>query len=703
MLHRFITSITDIPLPERFTYPFCYTPHPLCMLAAGKVQDYLSQQKEWEEELKQGKMFGVLVVRTSTGEIGYLAAFSGILAGKNVHPFFVPPVYDLLQPEGFFKVEEEQISQINMRIRQLEEAEEYREMIARWDALQREAEEALNEAKSQMKAAKEKREERRKSASSSPERGLSAEEATPESGLSAEEEAALIRESQFQKAEYKRLERTWKEQINTLQNEVSDFETKIQQLKAERKTRSAALQQQLFEQFKMLNSWGEVKTLCEIFGQTVHKTPPAGAGECAAPKLLQQAYLHDWEPIAMAEFWWGASPKTEIRHHGHYYPACKGKCEPILQHMLQGLRVEENPLLKSMQCAAREPEIVYEDSWLVVVNKPAGMLSVPGKEAVSSVYSLMQERYPDADGPMIVHRLDMATSGLMIVAKAKRVHQHLQAQFKSRLIKKRYIALLDGIVPQDRGTIELPLCLNPLDRPRQIVDAEHGKPAVTDFQVLERAGGHTRIAFYPRTGRTHQLRVHAAHVLGLHCPIIGDELYGKKADRLYLHAESLEFIHPITEEKIMITQEARFITQPTPQDYDELLSLWEASVRSTHHFLSEDDIRFYKPLVRNEYLPAVELFIIRNPEGKIAAFMGLSQELVEMLFVHPAEQGKGYGKQLMEYALHQKHIYKVDVNEQNEQAHQFYRHIGFKVTGRDATDATGKPFPILHLLFKSTL
>lgn len=542
MLHRFTTSITDIPLPERFTYPFCYTPHPLCILAAKEVQSYLTRQTAWKDELRQGKMFGVLIVQTEHGETGYLAAFSGILAGKNLHPFFVPPVYNLLQPQGFFKIEEENISSINRNIRQLENDKAYAALSAELARTIQSAEDILATAKAQLKEAKTAREQRRK-----------------EKELNAQEEAELIRESQFQKAEYKRLERSWKARITTLQTQTEDWERRISALKSERKTRSAALQQKLFEQFGMLNYRGEVKNLCEIFGQTVHKTPPAGAGECAAPKLLQQAYLHGWKPIAMAEFWWGDSPKTEIRHHGHYYPACKGKCEPILQHMLQGLQVEENPMLKRMQVPSQNLEIVYEDPWLSVINKPAGMLSVPGKEDAVSVYSLMREQYPEADGPLTVHRLDMATSGLMLIAKTKRVHQNLQAQFKNRLVRKRYVALLEGIVPKDKGTVDLPLCLNPLDRPRQMVHTEHGKPAITDYQVLERLDGkRTRIAFYPRTGRTHQLRTHAAHPLGLHCPIIGDELYGEKADRLYLHAEYLEFTHPITGETVRITKEAEF-------------------------------------------------------------------------------------------------------------------------------------------------
>lgn len=378
---------------------------------------------------------------------------------KEPTSLFVPPVYDLLQPQGFFKIEEENISSINRNIRQLENDKAYAALSAELARTIQSAEDILATAKAQLKEAKTAREQRRK-----------------EKELNAQEEAELIRESQFQKAEYKRLERSWKARITTLQTQTEDWERRISALKSERKTRSAALQQKLFEQFGMLNYRGELKNLCEIFGQTVHKTPPAGAGECAAPKLLQQAYLHGWKPIAMAEFWWGDSPKTEIRHHGHYYPACKGKCEPILQHMLQGLQVEENPMLKRMQVPSKNLEIVYEDPWLSVINKPAGMLSVPGKEDAVSVYSLMREQYPEADGPLTVHRLDMATSGLMLIAKTKRVHQNLQAQFKNRLVRKRYVALLEGVVPKDKGTVDLPLCLNPLDRPRQWYTPNTGSP-----------------------------------------------------------------------------------------------------------------------------------------------------------------------------------------------------------------------------------
>ena len=564
MIHFFKKPVSHLALPEKFTYPFHYTPHPLCVLAAEEVKAYIASRKEWQEELASGKMFGVLIVQTDNGitnneenQIGYLAAFSGNLAGKNLHPYFVPHVYDLLQPEGFFKIEEEQISAINIRIRELENSSSYLDSKEKWKIETEQAKAVLNQAKAELKIAKEAREIRRQS--------------SPE--LSEEEQASLIRESQYQKAEYKRLEKEWKKRLEELETEVRHFDIEIERLKTERKERSAALQRKLFEQFRMLNAQGEVKDLYTIFEQTVQKVPPAGAGECALPKLLQYAYLHQLKPLAMAEFWWGDSPKNEIRHHGYYYPSCKGKCEPILQHMLQGLEVDENPLLNPVH-EEEELEIVFEDEWLLIVNKPAGMLSVPGKaEDRDSVYHRLKKKYPEATGPMIVHRLDMATSGLLLVAKTKEVHQDLQAQFANRSIKKRYVAVLDGIVLSERtGRIELPLCLNPLDRPRQIVSKEYGKEAITEYKIISESEKiidesersineprkYTRIVFYPLTGRTHQLRVHATHPEGLGCPILGDELYGKKADRLYLHAEYIEFRHPIYGDIFRIQKKADF-------------------------------------------------------------------------------------------------------------------------------------------------
>ncbi len=539
MFHSFQTSIAGIELPRLFTYPFHYTPHPLCVMAAGEVQAYINKQTRWKEELDKGKMFGVLIVRTSNGQTGYLAAFSGNLCGSNSHSFFVPPVYDLLKPDGFFKIEEEQISAINHQIGQLQNCDRYLELQQKMERETASSQQALSEARKVLKAAKEKREQRRLHRPNE------------------NEQAAMIRESQYQKAEFKRLERYWKEQISEIKTELESFSSQIEALKAERRNRSAALQQKLFQQFNFLNAKGETKNLCAIFEETVQKTPPAGAGECAAPKLLQYAYLSGLSPIAMAEFWWGESPKTEIRHHGYYYPSCRGKCEPILRHMLQGLNVEPAPS-ERYSLSQNMPEILFEDQWLLVLHKPEGVLSVPGKSEEQSIYSLLRARYPEATGPLVVHRLDMATSGLLLAAKTQEVHRHLQAQFENRSIKKRYIALLDGILSEEEGVIDLPICPDYLDRPRQMVNEELGKTAITRYQVMDRKNGQTRIAFFPLTGRTHQLRVHAAHPLGLNCPIVGDELYGRKAERLYLHAEYLEFIHPVSGQRMVIEKKAEF-------------------------------------------------------------------------------------------------------------------------------------------------
>ena len=538
-IHRFASSVEGIPFPSGFTYPFHYTPHPLVQTAAHEVRAYLRTRPEWEEELKKGKMFGVLLIEDTEGYVGYLAAFSGNLDGSNLHRGFVPPVYDLLCPDGFFKQEESEISAINRRIELLETDEDYLHLQRTYQIGAEARRTILAKAKEEMKQAKSLREEKRKK------------------GISPEEEVALIKESQFQKAEYKRLEKRLKAQEEEQKNSLVVFENQIQTLKHERKNRSAALQQRLFRQFRMLNARGEMKDLCQIFRDTPQGVPPAGAGECALPKLLQYAYLHGLHPLAMGEFWIGQSPKEELRREGNFYPSCKSKCEPILKHMLIGLEVEPNPLEKIHQ-ETGELEIVYEDEWLVVVNKPCGMLSAPGKLTSDSVYTRLREKYPDATGPLIVHRLDMATSGLLLAAKTKEIHQALQVMFTSRQVQKRYTALLEGIVEKDEGVIDQPICPDYPNRPRQMVHPTHGKPAITRYKVLERKDGKTLVSFYPLTGRTHQLRVHAAHPNGLDCPIAGDELYGKKADRLYLHAAELSFIHPATHQRLVVRIEADF-------------------------------------------------------------------------------------------------------------------------------------------------
>ena len=540
-MHCFKNSTENIPHPEQFTFPFYYTPHPFCKLAAQEVQDYLLSCSEWHEELQKGKMFGVLIVRNPKDEIGYLAAFSGNLAGSNCHSFFVPPVYDLLNPDGYFKEEEEHISQINWKLKEIEtHSFSTKEFPIRLKALKEEAETAIRKYKAFMKQSQQERNERRQ-----------------QHDLSDADLEQLIKQSQFEKAELKRLKDHWKAKTEAMENEAKPWQELIANLQNERKSRSAALQQWIFQQFQMRNARGERKDLCEIFASTPQGIPPAGSGECAAPKLLQYAYLHGLQPLAMAEFWWGDSPKGEIRKHGYFYPSCKHKCEPILNFMMQGLDVEPNPLLVS-KVETEQLETIYEDKYLLVVNKPSGMLSVPGKTDQVSVASLMTERYPEATGPLVVHRLDMDTSGLLLIAKTKEVHACLQEQFEKQEIRKRYIALLSGKPDvASAGFIRLPLCPDYENRPLQKVDYEHGKPAITRYEILEDTA-HTRIAFYPATGRTHQLRVHAAHPDGLNTPIIGDPLYGQPAERLYLHAERLEFKHPVTNKIMRITKEAPF-------------------------------------------------------------------------------------------------------------------------------------------------
>jgi tRNA pseudouridine32 synthase/23S rRNA pseudouridine746 synthase len=333
--------------------------------------------------------------------------------------------------------------------------------------------------------------------------------------------------------------------------------TEIEALKEERKARSAALQAEIFEQFYFFNKNLEKKSLGEIFKNTPDGKPIAGSGECAAPKLFQYAFSNSLKPVALAEFWWGESPPSEIRVHGQYYPACRGKCEPILGHMLSGMDIAENPMLKN-PAEGKELQIFWEDDYIVVIDKPDEFLSVPGKNISDSVATRLRFLFPRATGPLVVHRLDMSTSGLLLAAKTEEVYKTLQRQFLKREVKKRYVALLEGELKVNEGIINLPLRVNLEDRPRQMVCYEHGKPAVTRFEVLEIKDGKTRIHFYPITGRTHQLRVHAAHPQGLNMPIVGDDLYGSRSERLFLHAEYLEFRHPITNEVIKLEMKAGF-------------------------------------------------------------------------------------------------------------------------------------------------
>lgn len=530
MLHHFLQDIEGIELPKQFTYPFHYTPHPLCRRAAEQVQQYITSRSEWHAELNRGKMFGVLVVEAD-GEIGFLAAFSGNLAGRNDHPYFVPAVYDMLRPDDFFRLEEAQISAINRHIEALESAPKLHSAREELTRARSEYDTTLQAIKAQLAEGKALRNKQRAEGTHS--------------------EAELILASQRENAAAQRLKRAVKERVERATAILASLQTEIEALKQERQRRSAELQMRLFSQFRMLNALGEERDLCDIFAPTTQQIPPAGAGECAAPKLLQYAYKNGMHPLAMAEFWWGGSPKGEVRQHGTFYPSCNSKCKPILGHMLCGLDVEPNPLI---EITPPEPKILWEDEWLVAIDKPSGMLSVRGKSGVLSAEEWAAKRYPEA---MIVHRLDQSTSGILVIAKNKTAHEALQKQFISRTVKKSYVALLDGVIEKRGGEIRLPLKLDYDNRPRQMV-AEDGRAAHTIYEVEGYAEGRTRVRFYPITGRTHQLRVHAAHADGLGTPIVGDDIYGIGAERLMLHAETLEFVHPISGEAISLQSKAEF-------------------------------------------------------------------------------------------------------------------------------------------------
>ena len=542
----FKTNISGISLPEKFTFPFYYEPHELSIIAATELQKYLETQIDFEHNfglkdnqkgLVIGKMFGVLVCQNNKGELGYLWAFSGKLASVNHLPYFVPTIFDMLQENGFFRKEEEVLNAINRQIEILENSAELQTKKNQLEKTKNEALTDIQNQKNKIKRLKVERDEKRNSFTN-----LSSTEIE-------QLEFELSEESKKESILLKKMTKYWNFQIENAQKEVNLLLEAINQLKEERRIKSGALQQKLFAEYSFLNQFGERKSIGEIF----NNNPPAGAGECAAPKLLNYAFENQLKPIAMAEFWWGQSPKSEIRKHKQFYPACKSKCEPILlSHMLKGLEMEANPFQEN-PAEGKNIEIVYEDEVLLVINKPAEFLSVPGKIISDSVYQRIKELYPNASGPLIVHRLDMSTSGLMLIAKDEATYVKLQSQFIKRTIKKRYLALLDGILEANDGFIDLPLRVDLDDRPRQLVCYEHGKPAQTKWEKIEVRNNQTLVYFYPITGRTHQLRVHASHELGLKKPIVGDDLYGQKANRLHLHAESLTFEHPKTREQLTIS------------------------------------------------------------------------------------------------------------------------------------------------------
>ena len=574
MLHALSTSL---PSPRQFTYPFCYDVDPLAEAASLELQRYIADADLMSTEKGCGKMFGVLVVEYEDEEgalqRGFLAAYSGLLGGRNDWPYFVPPVFDAQQPDGHFKRTEREISAINREIAAIEHDPEYLQSVEQHEQTKKRLQAEVDAFKAEVDAAKVRRDARRKSGEP----------------LSEEEQAEMIRESQFMKAELRRRRKAMEQANSTLHIPHSTF---LKSLQRKRKQMSDELQRWLFAAYRMLNAKGEERDLIDIFREYTHAMPPAGAGDCCAPKLLQYAYLHHLRPVCMAEFWWGESPASEIRHHLHYYPACRSKCLPILTHMLKGLDVAPNPLAQKRHTA--EPRVLYADEYIMVVDKPAGMLSVPGKaESVRSEFSdsanISVEEYFANNSKLktqnskflkAAHRLDMDTSGLLVLARTEQAYVELQRQFASRETVKRYEAVLSGVPTQNSKlktqnsstqpsgcleAISLPLIADINDRPRQRVDMEHGKPALTLYNIVEVRAvdantavayttkkvdkGRTLVHLYPKTGRTHQLRVHCAHPLGLACPILGDPLYGtERADRMYLHAAELTFRHPVTGE-----------------------------------------------------------------------------------------------------------------------------------------------------------
>lgn len=552
--HSMQSHLTEA-LPEQFTFPFYYTPHRLCIIASDEVKAYLNFQTDFEHNfgledsnkgLKIGKMFGVMIVKTSDGKLGYITAFSGKLAESNHIKGFVPPVYDTLHKDGFYKKNEIYVNSLTAEIERLEQNLELEKAQLYLEQTKLETTQKLEDFKNKAKTEKQLRKQRREEA----ERRLS--------DLERKVFFETLKQQSIQNnIDLKYLKLSIEADVIKAKQHLDNLIQPIEALKLERKTLSASLQKQIHEQYKFLNAKGEIKDLITIFNATDLGKPPAAAGECAAPKLFQFAYKHNLKPVAMAEFYWGLSPTAEVRTHGQFYPSCRSRCEPILGHMMQGLDVEPNPI-ESAGKFDGDLEIIYEDDFLLVLNKPHEFLSVPGKTIKDSVLTRMQTYLPEATGPLLLHRLDMSTSGLLLVAKNERTHKKLQKQFINRTIKKRYIAILDGTLETPQGTIDLPLRVDLNNRPRQLVCYEHGKKATTTYEVVEVADNKTRIHFYPISGRTHQLRVHAAHHKGLNMPIIGDDLYGTASNRLHLHAETLSFEHPVKREWVSFTSEAPF-------------------------------------------------------------------------------------------------------------------------------------------------
>ena len=541
--HRFPPD-RSLPSPPRvFPSPFAATPHPLAREAAALLQRFLRERyPRWEG--REGKMFGVLVVRAASGELGYLAGFSGMIDERWEWPGFVPPVFDPAARRAFLVAGERRLDALAEKLDALRQSAALSTAHQAFDA-------ACEQAERELAACRRRQRDNRAWRKRERERlATTMDQAESEAAL-----AELDRQSQQEKRERKALRRQWNERIEALRQRVARFDADIAAVERARRELSQSLQQQVFDGYRLVNLLGETKPLKALFPDGL---VPGGAGDCAGPKLIHHAVAHGMTPVAMAEFWWGRPPDSGVRHHGRFYPACRGKCRPILPFMLRGvvLAPEPGPFLLA---AEDNLHIVYRDEHLLVIDKPAGLLSVPGREVTDSVLTRLRRRFPQASGPLLVHRLDLGTSGLLLAALNPEVHKRLQRQFLDRSVRKRYVAIVAGEPAADEGVIELPLRVDLDDRPRQLVCHRHGKPATTRQRVVAREEGRSRLHLFPLTGRTHQLRVHAAHPAGLGLPIIGDELYGTvPAPRMMLHAEALEIRHPVTGRELSFHAPAPF-------------------------------------------------------------------------------------------------------------------------------------------------
>lgn len=611
LLHAISCSPEE--LPERFQNPFRYAPCPAVVKAAEEVMRHLGSDRELDRMFREGKMLGVLIVKMPAADTAtlppryaFLAAFSGNVCGHNSLPYFVPPVFDLLAPEGHFKKEEARISELNREILRLQQSPEYISASENLQKILAEKEAAVSAWKERMAESKRRRERIRQSLSASVPaaeedikhyisastgekvvQGISQEATTvqiiPE-GIG----AMLTRESQFEKAELRRITERYRTKAEEAASSLSAAESRIRQMKEMRKEMSDRLQKWIFDSFTVMNALGESRSISAIFREK-DLVPPGGTGECAAPKLLQYAFSLGLQPVAMGEFWYGASPADEIRSHGRFYPSCSSKCGPLLDFMLQGMDIMQqgNSLLRTSSAPNDSFHIIYEDSHLAVIDKPPGIPSVPGKTGTKSVLEMLQDAGKNV---LEVHRLDMDTSGMMVFAKDRATQRELRRQFECRETEKEYAADLDlslnhrqndrskpyeplpcrkrahidncphPLRPGEKGTISLPLSPDLNDRPRQTVDRSSGKEAVTEYEITDIKGNRASVRFRPLTGRTHQLRVHSAHPDGLGAPIAGDPLYGSpsSAPRLCLHATSLAFTHPATGKRMQFSSPPAF-------------------------------------------------------------------------------------------------------------------------------------------------